>query len=167
MSPSSKPMSQDTIMSLYRQGWTYSEIGREVGKTRCAVAGYIHRFRKHRRPPSVALPPLPDRSVIDRVLEQQEGNLSATARRLGVSRWRLIHAGYTGRKAQNVNRAKDPATRALVDEINASGMTDLQIADGVDMAVDNLYRWRYGIHKASDFLAQCVRTVIEKNSPGY
>lgn len=153
-------------MSLYRQGWTYSEIGREVGKTRCAVAGYIHRFRKRRSAPRLAPRSLPDRDVIAKVLADQNGNLSATARRLGVKVNRLYTAGFTGRSPRSINLATDPETRALVDEINASPMTDGHIADLVDMDVGNISKWRRGRCKATPFLAQCVRSVM-KNSPGY
>lgn len=152
-------MPSDPVMDLHAQGLSAREIGERTGKTRNAVLGYIYRYRARKGPPVTKRPDLTD-GVIRSALDRNGHNLTATALELGISQNQLYRKGFRGKNLRGPNRAIDPDTRALIDEIEASGLRDRFITIEVDMAFNNISSWRSGRHSARPFLAQCVRTVI-------
>lgn len=156
----------DEIMALHYAGVPRAEIARRTGRTKSAVIGYIWRYKKN-GPPRVAKP-MPTLDEMKAAMAKHNGAIAPAARELGIHRLSMERRGLHGVKRTKRNRAKDPETRALISEINASGLSDRFIAEEIDTAPTVIYHWRRGTWSASPFLIQCVRTVLERqNSPGY
>lgn len=156
---------RDEVMDLHAQGLTAREISERTGRTRNAIIGYIWRV-KRRGPPRVTKP-RPTPAMVDEAVRASGGNLSAAARELNVCRKTLWDMGYRGLPFVKINRAKDPETYSLILAIDMSGLSDSRIAELVEMGGSTIRNWRYGKKSASPFLAQCVRTVLAQNAPGY
>lgn len=152
-------MPSDPVMDLHAQGLSAREIGERTGKTRNAVLGYIWRYKARNGPPVPNQPRVSD-EAIQTSLERHGYNLTAAAREVGLTQSALYRRGFKGRSIRHDNAATDPATRALVEEIGASGLSDRFITYRVNMGANNIYHWRRGKHVASPFLAQCVREAI-------
>lgn len=155
-------MPSDPVMDLYAQGLSAREIGERTGKTRNAVLGYIWRY-KARKGPVTVRSNVTNGEIADS-MERHDGNLTAVAREVGLGCSAIYRRGFRGKNQRGPNRATDPNTRALVEEIDASGLSDRFITIEVDMAFNNISSWRSGRHPARPFLAQCVRTVIANAS---
>lgn len=158
----------DEIVRLNDQGLSAREIAERVGRTRNSVIGVLYRYRQGRFPRPAKV--LPTHEVMAKAIEANRGNLRAAARSLGIAYHDMYGAGFKGKassKGKNFNTARDPDTYALVEAIDASGMLDRDICEMVEMGMGNIYAWRKGLYSASPFLAQCVRTVLAQNAPGY
>lgn len=157
---------EDTIWALHRQGLSPREIATRTGRTRNAVLGHIWRYRK-RGGPVIVRQPVTDEQMRT-ALAKHGGNLTRAAQEVGVDRKVFYKRGFRSSVPPKGNRSKNAETRALIDAIDASGLSDAFIADEVDMNKHTIRRWRNGTWGASSFLAQCVRTVLaQKNTPGY
>ncbi len=65
-----------------------------------------------------------------------------------------------------INNATDRATRALLDDITASGIPDMVLARTAGVGARTIPGWRRG-RTATPFLLECVREALTKNTPGY
>jgi transposase len=70
-----------------------------------------------------------------------------------VRRWKKRGGPYVPPTGRNL--ATDPATRAAIDAVNASGLADWEVAADVGICASTLSRWRGGA-TGRPFLVQCV-----------
>lgn len=151
-------MPSDPIMDLHAQGLSAREIGECTGKTRNAVLGYIWRFRRRNGP--VTERTMPTENDIRDAMRLTGGNVTAAARHLGVSTNYLTRRGIRNPCPRKQNRAKDVITRALVDEITASGLTDRYVSEHVGMSIQTIRDYRRGKRNVSPDMAKKVRAVL-------
>lgn len=154
----------DEIVRLHDLGLSAREIAERVGRTRNSVIGLIWRHRKGGPPKAARVMPTVDEARA--ALEANGGSLRATGRQLGISPATLLNWGFHGNELRGPNHARDFETYALIEEINASGLSDKFIAERIGMGNKTIYRWRSGRMRASPFLAQCVRTVLTEKQNG-
>ena len=154
-------MSIDPIMDLHYRGASARQIADRVGKTRNAVLGHIWRYKKRGAP----LAPLPELPPHDVIMAALGGGVARAAKKLGVSEYRLRKAGYTSPRPKR-NLSNDPLTRATLMAIDASGISDMRVAEDVGLGITTISGWRRG-SKGHKFLLECVMEYLKKNTPGY
>lgn len=147
-------------MNLYQQGLSHREIAARVGKSRDAVIGYVWRWKKRGGPPLVRVMP-----TIEEIAAVHSGNLSQTARTLGIDQSSLRRRGFKSVPPKRRADHHDPFTRKVLEAIRDSHMTDTEIEDAAGIGFRTIYGWRRG-HKGHRFLLECVLEALEKNTPG-
>lgn len=138
----------DYLKPLLLDGFSYGRIATAFeNATKNAVLGFCYRIGlRHDNAHSFALP------------AGREG-FRAHVRKSGVQERR---GSSTYREAVFLNEATDPETRAIVDEINASGFYTYDIAAVAGVNRNTITYWRRGKRKSQAFLRQCAREAIRR-----
>lgn len=155
----------DEVWELHRQGLSPGEIANRTGRTRNAIIGHIWRYKKRGGPAKQYRLDITEHDVRS-ALGRTHGSLSGAATLMGVTTQSLRSRGFKGSWVpKKTNTPKDQETAMILDEIDASGLSDEFITRTVYMGRSTIRKWRRGLCSASPFLVECVREVI-KNSPG-
>ena len=122
------------LEALHAQGLSYSEIAAHLGISKNAVAGRIYRERVAA---GLVIPPFrPSRAK------------KATRRFLSRNRGR--------------NKAKDPATRRIIEMVNASRLYDHEIAEIAGITTATIRTWRAGTKVGKPVFISWVQEALER-----